>query len=77
MLELRNAPIVNDADSYMTGGGATMTENQGRDEDLVKTSDELEGAAKDQDAAAQEEDEQPGDDEFLPDAPDGSRPAAT
>ena len=47
------------------------------DEKLVKTSDQLDEHAKKQDASAQEEDQQPGPDEMLPDAPDGGRPAAT
>jgi hypothetical protein len=54
-----------------------MSEQPGREEELVKTSDELGEHASEQDAAAQEEDEAPGADGFLPDAPDGKRPAAT
>jgi hypothetical protein len=56
--------------------GEAMTESIPEDE-LVKTSDQLDEHDKQQDAAAQEEDEQPGPDESLPDGPDGLRPAAT
>lgn len=47
-----------------------------REEELVKTSDQLDEHAKEQDVSAQEEDQQPGPDEMVPDVPDGGRPAA-